>query len=138
MFYETLICDKELVVNTCAKEQGSLDVPSIFCETVAAKDNLVVPIIKMSSSGFPSIDQLVKSQIGSGFIRKIKYYENKVTTNRPMLIYEIANYNFCDNFGNQHKRNNIYFVGDVRRMCIYKKCHDPSCVGFRGHDIFVG
>ena len=64
-------------------------------------------------------------------------YENKGTTNKPILIYEIDGFHFCDNVKKDHKRNNIYFIGNVSRMCIYKKCHDPDCEGFRGQDIFI-
>ena len=135
MFLETLISDKDLVVNTVSDDEDSLDVPSTSSKLNEQKVK-PVPINNLHSD-FPSIDNLVKSQIGCGVIRKITFHENKGTTNKPMLLYEIAHYNFCDNVKRCHRRNHIYFIGDVKRMCIYKKCHDPGCVDFRGYDIFV-
>ena len=135
MFLETLISDKNLLVNTTVKELESLNVPSTSSKPIVQKVN-PVPVNNLSSD-YPSIDNLVKSQIGSGVIRKITFHENKGTTNKPMLLYEIERYNFCDHVNRNHKRNRIYFIGDVKRMCIYKKCHDPNCVDYRGYDIFV-
>ena len=142
IFLDTLICDQDLVVNTFDQTKTPVNnelfsvssMPTVkphlpCCE----KNNLINKV----SSKYPSIDNIVRSQIGGGKIRKIKMYENKGTTNKPILIYEIAGYHFCDNVKRNHRSNNIYFIADVCRMCIYQKCHDPICEGFRGQDIFI-
>ena len=162
IFLDTLICDQDLVVNTFDQTKTP-DNNELFSESCMPtvkphvpsyeKNNLInkvsskypsidnvsskYPSIDKVSSKYPLIDNIVRSQIGSGKIRKIKMYENKETTNKPILIYEIAGYHFCDNVKRNHRSNNIYFIADVCRMCIYQKCHDPVCEGFRGQDIFI-
>ena len=135
-FVETLVCDKNLVVNTVIHDD-SLSLKKQLIEGSAAPLHPKISSKqKNKSSDNPFIDKIVESQIGNGRIRSITKYENE-GTNKPMLIYEITNYSFCDNINRAHRNNNIYFVGDISRMCIYKKCHDPDCRGFRGKDIFV-
>ena len=129
-FLDTLVCDKNLIVNMPIHDESPSikELPMATLQpTFSSKQN--------KSSDHPLIDKIVKSQIDQGRIKTITKYENK-GTNKPMLIYEIANYNFCDNINKAHRSNNIYFVGDISRKCIYKKCHELDCRGFRGQDIF--
>ena len=62
-------------------------------------------------SNYPDIDKLVCSLIDCGHIRKITFFENS-NTQKPMLVYEISNYNYCSRVGRIHKSNHIYFIGD--------------------------
>lgn len=89
-------------------------------------------------SAYPSLDKVVLNQIGSsGYIRKVITYGNWSSTNKPMLVYEIGGYSFCENINRSHKNNHVFFVADIIRNCVYKKCHDPDCSGYRGYDILA-
>ena len=86
-------------------------------------------------SEFPIIDNFILTHIENGKIRQIKRFDNSATTSKAMMIYEISNYRYCENKKREHKSNNIYYVVDLTRMCLYQKCHDPECIGYRGYDI---
>ena len=79
----------------------------------------------LCSSDFPQIDSFVKKYITNGHISSIRFYEN-VGTRKPMIVYEIMNMRFCGNIGRSHKSNNIYYVADISRKCIYQKCWASS------------
>ena len=125
-FFESLVSDRNLVVNTI----------SIVNEPVKHQNVQVLKIGDPSSktSKFYEIDKLVQNQIGSGTISKIQIFENQCTS-KPMIVYNIKGFRYCDNIKRAHKSNSIYFVADVYKRCIYQKCYD--CDGYRGKDIFL-
>ena len=86
-------------------------------------------------SNFPKIDQFVQLCIGDGRITKTLMFDNKGNTDQPMIVYNIKNFNYCENISRSHKSNTIYYIADINRMCIFQKCH--KCIGFRGKDIFL-
>lgn len=96
--------------------------------------NQGVPNDNSNSSEFPEIDQFIKSIIGKGYISKKTFFENG-NTNKPMLMYNIKNFNYCENVQRDHKSNTIYYVADISRLVVYQKCH--KCSGFRGPDMEV-
>ena len=122
MFFDSLICDKRFVVNAGCIE--NMEGPSVEKNSIASMSS--------KSSNFPKIDMFIKSLIGKGHITKILMFEN-TNTNKPMVLYKIKNFNFCQNVRRNHKSNTIYYVADVSRKCVYQKCH--NCVEFRGPDI---
>lgn len=129
IFFDSLISDRNLVVNTCSIEN------EVKCELVQHRGIRVFENENsLKISKFPDIDKVVLKQIGQGTISKIQFYENKGTS-KPMIVYKIKDFRYCDNIKRAHKSNSIYFVADVCRSCIYQKCHD--CVGYRGKDIFL-
>ena len=117
MFFDSLICDKRFVVNAG------------YIENIGGRS---VASLSSKCSNFPKIDMFIKSLIGKGHITKILMFEN-TNTNKPMVLYKIKNFNFCQNVRRNHKSNTIYYVADVSRKCVYQKCH--NCVEFRGPDI---
>ena len=55
-----------------------------------------------------------------------------------MLIYDISNFRHCSNVMREHKSNNIFYVCDINKNCVYQKCYDKvTCSGYRGRDIFL-
>ena len=87
-----------------------------------------------NSSKFPEIDQFIKSLIGKGYISKKTFFENG-NTKKPMLMYNIKNFNYCENVQRYHKSNTIYYVADINRLVVYQKCH--KCSGFRSPDMVI-
>ena len=117
MFFHSLICDKRFVVNAgCIENMGGPSVASMSSK----------------SSNFPKIDLFINSLIGKGYITKILMFENS-NTNKPMVVYNIKNFNFCQNVRRNHKSNTIYYIADVSRQCVFQKF--DNCVEFRGPDI---
>jgi DNA-directed primase/polymerase protein len=51
--------------------------------------------------------------------------------NGKKIIYSIKNYRYCENIKRPHKSNNIYFVVDIDRNCLFQKCYDPDCKDYR-------
>ena len=93
-----------------------------------------VPRDSSNSSKFPEIDQFIKSLIGKGYISKKTYFENG-NTKKPMLMYNIKDFNYCENVKRDHKSNTIYYVADISRLVVYQKCH--NCSGFRSPDMEI-
>ena len=122
MFFHSLICDKRFVnVNVNAGCIENMEGPSVAS-------------MSSKSSNFPKIDLFINSLIGKGYITKILMFENS-NTNKPMVIYNIKIFNFCQNVMRNHKSNTIYYVADISRQCVFKKCY--KCLGFRGPDVFM-
>lgn len=49
-----------------------------------------------------------------------------------LLVYAIkGGYKYCANIGRHHKSNNILLIADLEGKCMYQKCFDPDCHGFR-------
>ena len=122
-FFDTLICDHKLVVNTSDHISEKIDVLKDENES-------------KTDSEWPDIDKLVRSQLGpNGQISKIIHFENKHNTSKLMLLYKIKFFRYCQNVKRVHKSNTIYYIADTQRMCIYQKCN--KCKDFRGERIFV-
>ncbi|XP_022247293.1 DNA-directed primase/polymerase protein-like [Limulus polyphemus] len=68
------------------------------------------------------VHSLVASSEKTGYIRRWTYYSDD-----ELLVYDIANYRFCENIGRHHKSNNIMIIVDLRRCIYYQKCLDPDC-----------
>ena len=125
-FFESFVSDRNLVVNTV----------SIVNEPVKHQN---VQVLKSNdpfskTTKFYDIDQLVQKQIGLGTITNTKIFENQCTS-KPMIVYNIKGFRYCENIRRAHKSNSIYFVADVLKRCIFQKCYD--CDGYRGKDIFL-
>lgn len=125
IFFESLISDKNLVVNTLGFTPNYTE----FQVRVPRQND-------QNISNFPEIDNFVQTLIGNGKIRSIKVFENKETS-KPMIVYGIEGYKYCENVKREHKSNNVYFIADIVRQCVFSKCHDPECTGYRGNDIFL-
>ena len=122
-FFDTLICDHKLVVNTSDHISEKIDVLKDENES-------------KTDSEWPDIDKLVRSQLGpNGQISKIIHFENNHNTSKLMLLYKIKFFRYCQNVKRVHKSNTIYYIADTQRMCIYQKCN--KCKDFRGETIFV-
>ncbi|CAN9510349.1 unnamed protein product [Ophioblennius macclurei] len=61
-----------------------------------------------------------------GCVRRWNYFPAE-----QLLVYDIAQYRWCENVGRFHKSNNIMIVVDLREEVWYQKCHDPECRNFR-------
>lgn len=49
-----------------------------------------------------------------------------------LLVYAIkGGYKYCANVGRHHKSNNVLLIADMGSKCMYQKCFDPDCRGFR-------
>lgn len=77
-------------------------------------------------SQYPSLDNYIRQLIYPGRIRACTRFEVSKT-----VIYETADYRYCENIGRCHKSNNVFLVVDLPRKVIYQKCHDPECFGFK-------
>ena len=111
IFFSSLICYDGLVANTLVVNLKTPNSES-FNEVDVCID--IPRNNKILQSDYPDIDKLVSSLIDCGHIRKISYFEN-LNTKKPMLIYEIENYNYCSHVERMHRRNHIYFIGDPFR-----------------------
>ncbi|XP_077381456.1 DNA-directed primase/polymerase protein [Festucalex cinctus] len=69
---------------------------------------------------------VVRRDAIQGSIRRWNYFAAE-----QLLVYDIANYRWCDNVGRFHKSNNIMIVVDLKEEVWYQKCHDPECRNFR-------
>ena len=85
-----------------------------------------------SHSSYPDYDETVLSAILPGTIRNVKHFPNK-NTNKPVIIYDICGYNFCEHIGRSHRRNNVYFIANIYEKSVYQKCY--KCIGFSGKRI---
>ena len=106
LFLDSLICSKSLVSNTFDIETME---PSDQKKIMNGQKKVISLI-----SNFPQIDHFVQSLIGNGQISKLSLFE-KTNTNQPMVVYNIKNYNFCQNVGRSHKSNTIYYIADIKR-----------------------
>ena len=122
-FFDTLICDHLLVVNTSDHSSETINV-------LIDKNEHII------DSEWPNIDKLVRSQLGTnGQISKIIRFDNKHNSSKLILLYKVRNYRYCDNVKRSHSSNTIYYIADTQRMCIYQKCN--KCKTFRGEDKYV-
>ncbi|XP_059196932.1 DNA-directed primase/polymerase protein [Centropristis striata] len=69
---------------------------------------------------------VVKKDGIHGSIRRWNYFAAE-----QLLVYDIANYRWCENVQRFHKSNNIMIVVDLKEEVWYQKCHDPECRNFR-------
>ncbi|KAM5191851.1 DNA-directed primase/polymerase protein isoform 2-T3 [Mantella aurantiaca] len=78
------------------------------------------------SSPYPEIDQFIWSLVTregfQGGIRQWNYFALE-----ELLVYDTANYRWCENVGRAHKGNNVMLLVDLKRDVWYQKCHDPIC-----------
>ena len=86
----------------------------------------------LSCSQFHDFDFTVFSVINPGRISNVKYFPNQ-NTGKPVVVYNVFDYKFCENNGRSHQRNNVYFVGNLHEKCVYQKCY--KCVSFSGKRI---
>ena len=122
-FFDSLISHKSLIVNTHALSYSVSRSESSLSKSIVARN-----------TQFPHLDYLVLQKVKPGSIRSTRFYNN-LSTGKPMILYEIVGYSFCPFIERSHRKNNVYFIGDVSRGCIYAKCHD--CKGARGKEIFI-
>lgn len=40
-------------------------------------------------------------------------------------------YRYCENLGQHHKKNHVYFLVNPIRRTYSQKCHDPDCLDFQ-------
>lgn len=82
------------------------------------------------SSPHQELDQFVLTLVQKdgiqGTIRRWNYFASE-----QLLVYDIANYRWCENVARFHKSNNILIVVDLKAEAWYQKCHDPDCRNFR-------
>ncbi|XP_018421177.1 PREDICTED: DNA-directed primase/polymerase protein [Nanorana parkeri] len=78
------------------------------------------------SSPYPEIDQFIWSLVTregfQGGIRQWNYFASE-----ELLVYDTANYRWCENIWRAHKSNNVMLLVDLKRDVWYQKCHDPIC-----------
>ena len=98
LFLQSLICDKELIINV--KNTDNLD--DKHCIKAVINDNKRNIVDRSTEFECPEIDNLIKSLIEDGQIRKKTYYEN-ASTKKPIIIYEISNFRYCSNVMRKHK-----------------------------------
>lgn len=85
-------------------------------------------------SPFHTFDNTITSIVKPGRITSIKLYQNE-NTQKPVVMYSVTGYNFCENIGKKHTRNNVYFIANVFENCIYQKCY--KCLEFTGTAVAV-
>ncbi|XP_029912936.1 DNA-directed primase/polymerase protein isoform X2 [Myripristis murdjan] len=82
------------------------------------------------SSPYQEVDNFVLSVVKKdgveGSIRRWNYF-----VSQHLLVYDIANYRWCENVGRPHRSNNIMILVDLQEEVWYQKCHDPACKNFR-------
>lgn len=80
-------------------------------------------------SGHRYLDEYVHSIIekeGGGINSVIE------TEGSDSFVFAIkGGYKFCANVGRHHKSNNVMLIADLKSRCMYQKCFDPDCRGFR-------
>ena len=103
-------------------------------EKIRKIGNKISEISNGLNSPFPSFDQMILSAIDPGRINNIKNFPN-VNTKKPVVIYDVTGYNFCENIGRGHTRNNVYFVANIFEECVYQKCY--KCTDFIGTAILL-
>lgn len=80
-------------------------------------------------SPFPKVDEYVLSivQPCGGDIHGVTILSQSNT-----VMYAIkGSYKFCANIGRHHKSNNVILVADLTQRCMFQRCFDPDCRGFR-------
>ena len=92
------------------------------------------PVIKSSSScsPYPEIDNFVSELVFPGRIRQWRY-----ESQTESLVYDIAGNRYCSNVGRQHRSNHVFFICQLSPGFLQQGCHDPSCSGYRGPQIWL-
>jgi hypothetical protein len=49
-----------------------------------------------------------------------------------MLTFQVGGNRWCHRIGRAHKSNHTMVVVDLRRGCLYQRCHDPDCRTYKG------
>ena len=134
VFFDSLISEKSLIINTRmpTESEGYDLIPRSVMNSSSFPEQIVPDTQNVSR--YPAFDEVVKTQIRNGLISKVVVYEN-TSTGKPMLKYNVKNYNYCANVGRFHKSNTIYFMGNISKSCVYQKCH--KCVGFKGREVYL-
>ena len=130
IFFETLISDQLLIVNTNSSEFKQ-NVPEFAYKKTNEPKKENPSVI----SKWPIIDRFVENLIGDGKIIKTLTFKNKEHTAKQIILYNIKDFRYCENIKRAHKKNTIYYIANVQRMIVYQRCH--KCTGFRGKDISV-
>ena len=126
--------DKEFFIN-------SLCVCKSYDELITMDDlEIVQPIERKlkNSEEFENLDDLnefVEKLISDGRDINVGNISQVSNLEGKKIIYNIKNYRYCENIKRPHKSNNIYFVVDIDRNCIFQKCYDPDCKDFRSIEI---
>jgi hypothetical protein len=66
-------------------------------------------------------------------------YDHQSEANVPLYVvtYQIYGNKYCQNVGRQHKSNGIMFDVDINRGCVFQKCWDQDCRGYRSPPVNV-
>ncbi|XP_021164818.2 DNA-directed primase/polymerase protein [Fundulus heteroclitus] len=108
--------NKEAKTPTPQCQQGSDSNPGTFSGCLSSPyqevDNFVLTLVRKDGV--------------QGSIRRWSYFAAD-----QLLVYDIANYRWCENVGRFHKSNNVMIVVDLKVEVWYQKCHDPDCRNFR-------
>ena len=97
VFFQSLICDKALIVN--ADNNLFNEDKKNMSDSKETRPKIVQQSIEYNC---PDIDDFIKSLIEGGRIKKKTYHKN-VCTNKPMIIYEISDFRYCSNVLRRHK-----------------------------------
>ena len=125
LFLDSLVSDKSLLVNVSSTdilkpcEDTSVRIDTFDVNDTSVPSNLKVLVSEISMGLIP--------MIANGKIRKVKFFENRGTS-ASVLIFELSNFGFCLNINREHKRNNVYFVFNLKSRLLFQKC--MKCVGF--------
>lgn len=49
-----------------------------------------------------------------------------------ILTYQVGRNRWCHRIGRAHKSNHTMVSVDLRRGCLYQRCHDPECRSYKG------
>ena len=49
-----------------------------------------------------------------------------------ILTYQVGRNRWCNHIGRAHKSNHTMVSVDLRRGCLYQRCHDPDCRSYKG------
>jgi hypothetical protein len=49
-----------------------------------------------------------------------------------ILTYQVGRNRWCNRIGRAHKSNHTMISVDLRRGCLYQRCHDPDCRSYKG------
>ena len=85
IFFDSLVCDKNLVVNTKKYKENDYKRVSVSPKGMYVFDK---DVFSSTPSKFPAIDHFVSKQIEHGQISKVQFYEN-AGTSKPMIIYRV-------------------------------------------------
>lgn len=81
------------------------------------------------SSPYKEFDKFLTSFIKPGQIGNVIHYKNE-STGCPILVYNVNGYRYCPNIQRCHKKNEIYFIANIRKRYIVQKCRDYDCSDF--------